>query len=139
MGFGVFIPVFFVTSGLKFDLNALLDQPSNLAMVPVFLLALAVVRGLPALLYRPLVGRDRALIAGLFQATSLPFIVAGTAIGRSLGLIDGAESAELIAAGLFSVLLFPLIGSVLLRKSAAGDRAGPFVAEPSGDAQQIAM
>ncbi len=115
IGFGVFIPIFFVTSGLRFDLGALLDDPSNLAMVPVFLLALALVRGLPALLYRPLVGRERALVAGLFQATSLPFIVAATAIGRDLGLIGGAESAELIAAGLLSVLLFPLIGSVLLR------------------------
>ena len=45
IGFGVFIPVFFVTSGLRFDLDALLDDPSNLAMVPVFLIALAIVRG----------------------------------------------------------------------------------------------
>jgi Kef-type K+ transport system membrane component KefB len=117
IGFGVFIPVFFVTSGLRFDLDALLEDPSNLAMVPAFLIALAVVRGLPALLYRPLIGRDRAIVAGLFQATSLPFIVAATAIGRDLDLIGGAESAELIAAGLLSVLLFPLLGSILLRSS----------------------
>jgi Kef-type K+ transport system membrane component KefB len=115
IGFGLFIPVFFVASGLRFDLNALLDDPSNLAMVPVFLLALAVVRGLPALLYRPLVGARRAAVAGLFQATSLPFIVAATAIGRDVDMIGGAESAELIAAGLLSVLLFPLAGSLLLR------------------------
>ncbi len=125
IGFGIFIPVFFVTSGLRFDLDALLDDPSNLAMVPVFLVALAVVRGLPAILYRPVVGADRALVASLFQATSLPFIVAGTAIGRSLGLIGGVESAELIAAGLLSVLLFPLIGSVLLRKDGPRAPADP--------------
>jgi Kef-type K+ transport system membrane component KefB len=128
IGFGLFIPVFFVASGLRFDLNALLDDPSNLAMVPVFLLALAVVRGLPALLYRPLVGARRAAVAGLFQATSLPFIVAATAIGRDLDMIGGAESAELIAAGLLSVLLFPLAGSLLLRgdvkqNGAPADRA----------------
>ncbi len=115
VGFGVFIPVFFVTSGLRFDLDALLDDPSNLAMVPIFLAALALARGLPALLYRPLIGARRSVVAGLFQATSLPFIVAATAIGRDLDLIGGAESAELIAAGLLSVLLFPLAGSILLR------------------------
>jgi Kef-type K+ transport system membrane component KefB len=115
IGFGVFIPVFFVSSGLRFDLNALLDDPSNLAMVPVFLVALALVRGLPALLYRPLIGAKRAVVAALFQATSLPFIVTATAIGRDAGLIGGAESAELIAAGLLSVLAFPLLGSLLLR------------------------
>jgi Kef-type K+ transport system membrane component KefB len=117
IGFGVFIPVFFVTSGLRFDLDALTGDPSNLAMVPVFLLALAVVRGLPAVLYRPLVGDRRAVAAGLLQATSLPFIVTATAIGADLGLIGGAESAELIAAGLLSVLLFPLTGSLLLRET----------------------
>jgi Kef-type K+ transport system membrane component KefB len=137
IGFGIFIPVFFVTSGLRFDLDALLDDPANLAMVPVFLVALAVVRGVPALLYRGLVGRDQALVAGLFQATSLPFIVAGTAIGRSLGLIGGAESAELITAGLLSVLLFPLIGSVLLRQDSDPPAGGPV--RRSDDAQLIAM
>jgi Kef-type K+ transport system membrane component KefB len=115
VGFGVFIPVFFVASGMRFDLDALLDDPSNLAMVPAFLAALVLVRGLPAVLYRPLIGARRAVVAALFQATSLPFIVAATAIGRDLDLIGGAESAELIAAGLLSVLLFPLAGSLLLR------------------------
>jgi Kef-type K+ transport system membrane component KefB len=115
IGFGVFIPVFFVASGIRFDLDALLDDPANLAMVPAFLAALLVVRGLPALLYRPLVGTQRAVVAGLFQATSLPFIVTATAIGRDLDLIGSAESAELIAAGLLSVLLFPLAGGVILR------------------------
>jgi Kef-type K+ transport system membrane component KefB len=115
IGFGMFIPVFFVASGMRFDLNALLDDPSNLAMVPAFLAALALVRGLPAALYRPLIGGRRAVVAGLFQATSLPFIVAATAIGRDVDMIGSAESAELIAAGLLSVLLFPLAGSLLLR------------------------
>ena len=49
IGFGFFIPVFFVTVGIRFDLQALLDDPSNLAMVPICLAAVLVVRGLPAL------------------------------------------------------------------------------------------
>ncbi len=138
IGFGIFIPVFFVTSGLRFDLDALLDDPSNLAMVPVFLVALAVVRGLPAILYRKLVGDTKALVAALFQATSLPFIVAGTAIGHSLGLIGGAETAELIAAGLLSVLLFPLTGSVLLRNDGGSEPTDPDAA-PTGDRPLMAM
>ena len=58
-------------------------------------------------------------IAGLMQATSLPFIVAATAIGLDLGLIDAAGSAALIGAGLLSVLLFPLTGLLLLRRAPA--------------------
>jgi len=117
IGFGVFIPVFFVTSGLQFDLAALLASPSTILRVPIFLVALLLVRGVPALLYRPLVGTRRSIIAGLFQATSLSFIVAATQIGLELGLITKATSAALIAAGVLSVLIFPIIALTLLRRS----------------------
>jgi Kef-type K+ transport system membrane component KefB len=124
IGFGVFIPVFFVTTGVRYDLDALVASSSTLLMVPLFLLALLVVRGLPALLYRPLVGGREALVAGLLQATSLPFLVAATAIGLELGLIDAADSAALIGAGLLSVVTFPALGLALLRRSPAPAQAG---------------
>jgi Kef-type K+ transport system membrane component KefB len=120
IGFGVFIPVFFVTSGLQFDLAALLANPSTILRVPLFLAALLLVRGVPALLYRPLVGLWRSIPAGLLQATSLPFIVAATQMGRELGLLTKATSAALIAAGLFSVLIFPVLALALLRESQDG-------------------
>ncbi len=116
-GFGLFIPVFFVASGVRFDLDALTASASNLLMVPIFLAALLAARGLPALVYRRTIGPQRTLVAGLLQATSLPFIVAATGIGIELDLIDAAESAALIGAGLLSVLLFPLGGIVLLRRA----------------------
>lgn len=118
MGFGFFIPVFFVTSGVRFDLDALTASTSNLLMVPVFLAALVIVRGLPALVYRRVLDGPHTVVAGLLQATSLPFIVAATAIGMELGLLDAAEGAALVGAGLLSVLLFPLAGLVLLRRNA---------------------
>jgi Kef-type K+ transport system membrane component KefB len=119
MGFGFFIPVFFVTSGVRYDLDALVADASNLAMLPIFLAALLVVRGLPALLYHRVLDRRRVAVAGLMQATSLPFIVAATAIGLELGVVDAAESAALIGAGLLSVLIFPLLGVTLLRGARA--------------------
>ena len=109
IGFGIFIPVFFVTSGVRYDLDALLSSSSALATVPVFLVALLAVRGLPALLYRPVIGAERVLPAALLQATSLPFIVASTAIGVQLGVVDAAGAAALIAAGLLSVVAFPAL------------------------------
>ncbi len=75
IGFGVFIPIFFVTSGLTFDLSALFASTSTIARVPLFLLAILLARGLPALVYLRLLGLSRTLIAGILQATSLPFIV----------------------------------------------------------------
>ena len=112
---------------MRFDLDALTSSTSSLVMVPVFLAALVVVRGVPAVLHRRRLGSRKAAIAGLMQATSLPFIVAATAIGQQLGLIDAAGSAALIGAGLLSVLCFPLAGLVLLRRDGATSEpdAGP--------------
>ena len=117
IGFGFFIPVFFVSSGVRFDLDALTASATSLLMVPIFLAALLATRGIPAFLYRSRLGTRRAAIAGLMQATSLPFVVASTAIGLELGLIDAAGAAALIGAGLLSVLLFPLIALTTLRRT----------------------
>lgn len=126
IGFGVFIPIFFVSSGVRFDLDALFSSASTVARVPLFLLALVLARGLPALFYRKILGTRKTLVAGLLQATSLPFIVAATAIGQEHGLITVASSAALIAAGLLSVIIFSLLGLSLLRRGgAAASRPSP--------------
>ena len=115
VGFGVFIPFFFITSGMQLDVRALLSGGSAVALVPVFLLALLLSRGLPAVLYKPRVGVRGVLAAGLLQATSLPFIVATAAIGMQLGILGAATGAALVVAGLLSVLLFPLGALTILR------------------------
>lgn len=124
VGFGVFIPVFFVASGLDFDLASLFGSASTALLVPLFLLALLAVRGLPALLYRRTLTGAGLSAAALLQATSLPFIVAGTQIGMELGLITRGVGAALVAAGLLSVLLLPLAALGILQ------RHSPLVGEP---------
>jgi len=124
VGFGVFIPVFFVSSGIRFDLDALTAGGRPLALVPLFLVALALARGLPALLYRRELGDRQAVVAGLLQATSLPFIVAATQIGVEIGAIDDATAAALVGAGIASVLLFPAAALILLGRAPEPDYAG---------------
>ena len=123
VGFGVFIPIFFVTSGVRFDLNALFASASTVARVPLFLLAIYLARGLPAFVYVRMLGRSRAIIAGVLQATTLPFIVAATQIGVQLGVVTRASAAALVAAGLLSVIISPALGLTLLRREEP-DKAG---------------
>ena len=130
VGFGVFIPVFFVTSGVQFDLNALFADASTVALVPLFLLAIYLARGLPACVYVPLLGRRRSAIAGILQSTSLTFVVAATQIGLGLGVVSPASAAALVAAGLLSVAISPTLALVLLRRgqpanAAPGDAPSP--------------
>jgi Kef-type K+ transport system membrane component KefB len=116
LGYGFLIPVFFVSSGLRFDLGALFGDASALARIPVFLAALLLARGLPALLYRRLLGGREVTAAALLQATSLPFIVAAAEIGVALGVLAESTAASMIAAGLLSVVAFPPVALSLLRR-----------------------
>ena len=116
VGFGVFIPIFFVTSGIRFDVNALLASASTVARVPLFLIAIYVARGLPAFVYVRVLGRYRSVIAGILQSTTLPFIVAAVQIGLRLGIVSRASAAALVAAGLLSVAISPTLALVLLRR-----------------------
>ncbi len=120
IGYGFVIPVFFVTSGLRFDLDALSDNPSALARVPLFLAALLAARGIPAWLYRQKLGRDGTIVAALLQATSLPFIVTASEIGVAIGAIRAVTAAALVTAGLLSVVVFPPIALALLRRESRG-------------------
>ncbi|MBJ7600566.1 MAG: sodium:proton antiporter [Candidatus Nephthysia bennettiae] len=115
LGYGFLIPVFFISSGLQFDLSSL-TNPASLARVPVFVAALLLVRGLPAAVYLRSVSARQAIGAGLLQATSLPFIVAATQIGLVLGVIQPSTAAALVAAGLVSVIAFPALALAVTRE-----------------------
>ena len=114
IAFGFLVPIFFIYTGITFDLQALLDDPILFLLLPVGLVVLFVVRGLPASLAAPEGAslRER-LSVGLLGATGLPIIVAVTAIGVSEGILTTTQQAVLVATGMLSVLLFPLIGMAL--------------------------
>lgn len=107
IGYGFLVPVFFVMTGVQFDVRALFSHTSSLILVPLLVLAIGLVRGGPALLYRRRLGTAPAAAAGLLQATTLTFPVVVAALGSDLGLINPASAAALIGASLLSVLLFP--------------------------------
>lgn len=118
IGFGVFIPIFFVTSGMKLDVDALFDHTSTAVRLPVFLGLFLLVRGLPALLYSRDLPRSDLLPLGLLSATALPLIVAVTAIALDTGRIRPANAAALVGAGMLSVLVFPMTALALRRRTA---------------------
>jgi len=111
VAFGFLVPIFFIYTGITFDLKSLLEQPVLFLLVPVVLVVLLLVRGLPSMLAAPEGSsrRDRFSLA-LLGATGLPIIVAVTAIGVDEGILTTTQQTVLVAGGMLSVLLFPLIG-----------------------------
>ena len=116
------IPVFFVSTGAGLDIASLFHSVRAMILVPVFLVALLVVRGLPALLYVRVVGRTHALAAGFMQATSLTFIVVATVIGVETHHQRPSTATALVVAGLLSVVIYPPVALQLLKS--ATDVAG---------------
>ena len=115
-GFGVFVPFFFVSTGIKLDVASLFhEQRRRSRACRSSSRALLLVRGVPALLYRPLRRARLQLVAGgLLQATSLSIPVVAGQIGVDLGLIRPTNYVALVAAGLLSVIVFPLVSLTLL-------------------------
>jgi Kef-type K+ transport system membrane component KefB len=130
IGFGFLIPVFFISTGVAFQLKGLLTHPAALVEVPLFLVALLVVRGAPALLYARSVGRRRAAAGGLLQATTLTFVIVATEIGLETGKITPTTAAALVAAGLLSAALFPAGAERLLAPRSRRPHRAPPAAAP---------
>jgi Kef-type K+ transport system membrane component KefB len=118
LGYGFLVPIFFIYTGVTFDVGALFASGRTLVLVPIFLALLLVVRGLPSMLAAP-PGSSRTDLAAtaLFGATGLPIIVAVTAIGVDTGDITSGTAAALVGAGMLSVLLFPSIALTLRKRS----------------------
>jgi Kef-type K+ transport system membrane component KefB len=109
VGYGFLVPIFFVVSGIRFDLSALVSDASALALIPISLALFLLIRGLPAYvsLRGAVVGRDR-LGAAVYASTALPLVVVITGIGLENGELKEATAAALVGAGMLSVLIFPL-------------------------------
>ena len=115
IGFGFLIPIFFVSTGVGLDVSALFHSTRALTDVPLFLIALLVVRGLPAALYTGQVGRSKAAAAGFMQATSLIFIIVATEIGVATGHQRSSTATALVVAGLLSVVIYPAVALRFLK------------------------
>jgi Kef-type K+ transport system membrane component KefB len=117
VGYGFFIPIFFVTSGMSLDLQSILRAPGRLMLFFVLLLA---VRGLPTLLiYRSALPRPQRLELLFLLATALPLLVALSEIGLASGIMLPENAAALVGAGVLSVLIFPAVAVAIDRRLAA--------------------
>jgi Kef-type K+ transport system membrane component KefB len=109
IGYGLFIPIFFIMVGANFDLNALIESPEMLLLVPLILIAAYAVKFLAALAYR--LGYDwrRTVAAGALMSSRLSLIIAVAAIGLNLGSIDEATNAAIILVAIVTSIVSPLL------------------------------
>ncbi|HEY3880004.1 MAG TPA: cation:proton antiporter [Trebonia sp.] len=121
VGYGIFIPVFFVASGMTLDIAGIAANPLR---VVVFFLLLLIIRGLPSLvIYRRALPLRKRIEMTFITATALPLLVALAEIGLQDGKMLPSNAAALVGAGALSVLVYPAIAAALARKAPAPDAA----------------
>ncbi len=138
IGFGFLIPIFFIESGINFDLHALIHQPKVLLLVPMFAIVFLITRGVPTFVFfRNVLSKAQAHALAVLASTGLPLIVVITTIGVDEHKMKPQNAAALIAAGMLSVLIFPILGLRRLRAdpefAAAGSPSDPSGNEPGGN------
>ena len=114
VGFGFFVPFFFVYSGMTFDLGAL-GSAAAIAKLAMFFALFLFVRGAPALLlYREVLNSGQRLALAFYSATELPLVVAITTLAVEAGHMKPSTAAGLVGAAMLSTLCFPFVGAALL-------------------------
>jgi Kef-type K+ transport system membrane component KefB len=108
IGFGFFIPIFFIMVGVDFDLPALLSSSGALLSVPLLLIAAVTVKVIPALVFRLNHTWREALAAGVLLCPRLSLIIAAAAIGEKLGIIDASVNAGIVLVAIVTVTASPL-------------------------------
>jgi Kef-type K+ transport system membrane component KefB len=133
VGFGFFVPFFFITSGIEFDLAALGSVTALLKLAMFFALFL-IVRGTPAmLLYRKVLKPRQRVALAFYSATELPLVVAITTIATETGHMKTSTAAGLVGAAMLSTLVFPFVGRAFQERAlAAGETGAPGDALPAG-------
>jgi Kef-type K+ transport system membrane component KefB len=116
IGYGFLIPMFFVTSGMHFDIQALVASPRALLRLPLFLLLLLVARSVPIVLYRYELAKEDRIPFVFYSATSLPLLIAIAEIGVQTGRMLPDNAAAIVGAGMLSILLFPITALLSRRR-----------------------
>ena len=138
IGFGFFIPIFFIKVGLDFNLPLLLASPQNLVLVPEMLAAALVVKFFPNLVFRLVFPWRETFAAGAILSARLSLIIAASAIGLRLGIISDTVNSAIILVAVISVTLAPIVFNALVHNRAAESTHHILVAGASELGVQIA-
>lgn len=127
IGYGFFIPIFFILVGAQFNVAALLASPTALALVPLLILAAYAVKLVPALVLRLLLPWRETLAAGVLLSSRLSLIIAASAIALDLGIVTEATNAALIVVAVVTCTCSPIVFNRILPAMEAAQRSGVIV------------
>lgn len=127
MGFGFFIPIFFISVGTRFDFHALIQSPGALMLLPLLVLTAYAVKLIPALLFRLAFSWRESFAAGLLLSSRLSLIIAASALALDLGVIGADINAIIIVLAAVTCMLSPVLFNRVSPAAAEAERHGVIV------------
>ncbi len=109
IGYGFFIPIFFVMVGATFNIAEAAKSDTFLILLPLLITALYLVKIVPALLFRLVFSAREALSAGFLLSSRLSLIIAAAAVGLRLGEISENTNGAIILSAIVTCLVSPLL------------------------------
>ena len=117
VGFGFFIPIFFIMVGVSFQPEALLELDNSLyVFLFLLLIILFAVKVIPSFLWVRLFGLKKAVSGGFLMASRLSLIIAASTIGLELGVISPGINACFILMAVLTCLFSPVVYNYLTPK-----------------------
>lgn len=121
MGYGFFVPIFFITAGAAIDVDAIFADTDTLLLVPAFIVVAVVVKIVPiSLVLWPAYGLRRAVGAATLSAANLSIILAAGAIALELELIDDAANGALLVVAIVTTAVAPPVFNRIVGRPAGG-------------------
>ena len=108
IGFGFFVPLFFVYVGIQFDLQAFLNNPSAWILLPILLVAAFAIKIVSALVLKLSYSWRESISSGFLLSARLSLIIAASSIGVRLGAISESTNAAIILIAALTAMLSPL-------------------------------
>jgi Kef-type K+ transport system membrane component KefB/Trk K+ transport system NAD-binding subunit len=122
MGYGFFIPVFFIMVGVKFDLTALKEFDQSLTTVFALVTILVfVVKVLPSFIWTGFFGFRKTLAGGFLMASRLGLVIAASFVGMELGAITPGINNVMIIMAIVTCLVSPLMYNLINKEKAISD------------------
>jgi len=127
LGFGFFIPIFFISVGSRFDLDVLLGSQGALILFPLLIVGAYAVKVLPAFVYRFAFSWREGLGAGFLLSSRLSLIIAASALAFELGVISEAVNADIILVAMVTCTLSPILFNRLVPHVSEAERKGVII------------
>jgi Kef-type K+ transport system membrane component KefB/Trk K+ transport system NAD-binding subunit len=124
IGYGFFIPLFFIMVGVRFNLPALVQTDRWASLVPALLLGAYAVKVLPILIWRVRYSWKESLAAGFLMSSRLSLLIAASAIALSLGVISEAVNAAVVLLAILTCTISPLVFERLIASPEDRRRSG---------------